>query len=776
MSCSSELQDPVSESAIAYRKGLRYVKRLVRCDAPDTATGGPVQLVIGSRGSIDTLAWRPVESPLALQPGEVRIRVKAAALNFKDVLNAMGTLAAAIGPLGFECSGIVDAVGAGVRDLAVGDPVLAIASGALSTRVVADERFVVPKPATWTYEDAAAFSIAFVTAAFALEQIGRLTAGDRVLVHSAAGGVGLAAVRVAHDAGAEVYATAGTEEKRHLLRELGVRHVFDSRSTAFVDGISAATEGQGVTVVLNALGGDAIPASLRVLASGGRFLEIGKKDAWSVERMAETRPDVAYSLIDWSETARDQPESIASLLRGVVARFGDAPMPLPVAIYGPSQAVEALRALGSGRTVGKVAIRVPGEAHPSAPIIREQATYLVTGGLSGLGFATARWLVDRGARHLVLIGRSAPSEEVAAELDSMRTAGADIEVASCDVADEERLRRVLERALERRPPLKGVVHAAGVLADAGLLQQDWQKFQQVFAPKVTGAWALDRLTRAAQLDFFTMYSSVASVFGTSGQANHSSANAFLDALAYQRQRDGLPALSVNWGVWSRIGAGERHGVADRAAKQGMGLIEPGSGLEALRIALGRPEPQLVIAPVGWARFAAQANGNVPRLFSELTGVAPRATVKPQTAVATNGLRTQVADAPITRRKRIVHDHVARAAGQVLGIAADRQLDEHRPFHELGLDSLMAVELRDVLAREIGESLPATLLFDYPTLSTLVGFLLNRLSSGEAAQPMAPQPAADTDGSGAGGDVVTEIEDMSDEDVDRLLAERVGRNV
>jgi acyl transferase domain-containing protein/NADPH:quinone reductase-like Zn-dependent oxidoreductase/acyl carrier protein len=771
-----ELGDITSEPVVAYRRGVRYAKRLVR--RPLTTKPGssrPMQLRIGSRGALDTLTWQEADA-LVPGPGQVRIRVKASGLNFKDVLNAMGTLSAAVGPLGFECAGQIDAVGPGVQGFEIGDAVLAIASGALATVVVADAQFVVKKPATWTFEDAATFPIAFVTAAFALEHIGKLHKGDRVLIHSAAGGVGSAAVRIARDAGAEVFATAGTDEKRSTLRELGVTHVFDSRSTAFADGVYAATEGQGVTVVLNALGGEAIRASLRVLARAGRFLEIGKKDAWPAVRMAGTRPDVAYSLVDWSETAVEKPGAIGALLRQVVTRYADGPMPLSVTIYPSSQAAEAVRALGAGRTTGKIAVLAPSEPDAAlAPLIHDEATYLVTGGLSGLGFATAQWLVDQGARHVVLIGRRAPGAEVTTALAGMRGTGADVASFCCDVSDESQLSGVLSEALKARPPLKGVVHSAGVLADAGLVQQDWDQFEQVLAPKVKGAWALHRMTRDAQLDFFLLYSSIASVLGSAGQVNHASANAFLDALAHLRKREGLSALSVNWGVWSGIGAAERHGVTERAAKQGVGLISPQAGLEAVHLALSAGAAQLVITPVNWSRFAAAQNGNVSRLLSELVSDNPRPAAPEPAPVKAGKLQALLLDAPATRRRRIVQDHVAQASRQVLGVAADRQLDEHRPFHELGLDSLMAVELRNILAREVGEALPATLLFDYPTLATLVDFLFKQICPGDTSPQPVIEAKAGSEERSNDGDVLELIEELSDEDVEKLLAARSGVN-
>jgi acyl transferase domain-containing protein/NADPH:quinone reductase-like Zn-dependent oxidoreductase/acyl carrier protein len=765
----AELMGSSVESAVAFRAGVRYVRRLAR---PRPLATSPTRLVVGTPGTLDTLRWCETRPP---EPGagEIRIRVQAAGLNFRDVLNALGTLAAAVGPLGIECSGIVEAIGPGVDTFSIGDDVIAIVPGALATTVVADARLVVRRPTTWTATDGAAFPVAFVTASYALEHIGHLRHGDRVLIHSAAGGVGLAAVRIAQGAGAEVFATAGTEDKRRRLRGLGIEHVFDSRSTSFAERIIAATKGRGVTVVLNALGGEAIPASLSVLAKGGRFLEIGKKDAWSVDRVYEARPDVQYSLVDWSDLTVNDPEAVGNLLRGAITRYGDGPMPLPVTPYEAEHVEDALRFLGSGRLAGKIAVTFDAVTKPESFRIRSAASYLITGGLSGLGLETARWFVRRGAEHLLLVGRREPLPAVAEEISAWRALGLDIEVLHCDVSDEPALVATLRTALATRPPLRGIVHSAGLLDDAALLQQDWARFEYVLAPKVKGAWALHQYTRNSDLDFFVLFSSLASVLGSPGQTNHASASAFLDGLAHYRRQEGHSATSLDWGVWNRTGAGVRYGVVDRAAKHGVGLIEPDDGLRALEATLDTGRPQMAIAPIQWGRFVASAGASLGALVSELVD-SPAPVADGRTDARARSVLVELNDAPVGRRTRILAEFVHREAATVLGLADRSELSGDRPIRELGLDSLMAVELRNLLGRELDQKLPATLLFDYPTVAGLSQFLLKRLFPTVEERPAAPRtPALAVTVTLQTEETLARIESLSDAEIEALLGNGPG---
>jgi NADPH:quinone reductase-like Zn-dependent oxidoreductase/acyl carrier protein len=740
-----ELLAADAEDQVALRRSGRLAARLVRLRLPAPPAAGPTyRLDTPSRGSLDGLTVLPAGRS-APGPGQVEIEVHATGLNFRDVLNAMGLYPGAPPAFGSECAGRVTAVGEGVRHLRVGDEVCAVAPGAFGSHVVADARMVAPRPAGIPTEQAAGLLVAFVTAVFALRDVGRLAAGERVLIHAAAGGVGLAAVQIAQAVGAEVFATAGSPAKRAYLAARGVRRVMDSRSLSFTDEVLAATGGAGVHVVLNSLSGEAIGRSLEALGRGGRFLEIGKRDIWTAERVTRVRPDVRYEILDWGQTAGEDPERIGRLLDQVAAELADGRLrALPCRVFDLAQVGDAFRLMAQGRHLGKVVVRHPAGA-TADPMVRVDGTYLITGGMGGIGLRAATWLVERGARHVVLTGRRAPGPEAAEAIAGMERVGARVMAAAADAADGERMTALLEDVRRQFPPLRGVIHSAGVLDDGILTQQDWGRFRRVLAPKLDGGILLHRLTLADPLDFFVLYSSAAAVLGSPGQANHAAANAFLDALAAHRRAAGLPGLSVNWGPWADVGAAVRHDVGGRAGQEGLGRIAPERGLAVLD------------------RFA---RGGRARLASLVTVARPR----PAKTSAQQGLLERLEATPAAGRLHLLREHIQTLAARVLGLDGMQVMDGRRPLQEVGLDSLMAVELRNALSGAVGRPLPATLLFDYPTVDALVAHLGDAvLGLGAAAE----EPVAEGGGVAAGG-VLGRIEDLSDEEVERVLADKMRR--
>ena len=530
-----ELDVGGDEEHVVHRAGRRYGGRLT----PGQGSGGaPWELQIAQPGTLDGLRLSTASRPVA-GPGEVEIRVNAAALNFKDVLNVLGMYPGDPGPLGGECAGVVVSAGPGVTELSVGQPVVALAPGAFRSNVVCDARFVRPLPPSLGYAAGAGVLIPAVTASFSLSHAGRMTAGDRVLIHAAAGGVGLAAVHLARHVGAIVHATAGSEEKREVLRNLGVEHVYDSRSTAFADHVMADTAGHGVDLVLNSLSGDLATASLDVLRPGGRFLELGKSDILAADD--PRRSGIEYHVIDWTDELRDEPELIETHVGLAVDRVADGVLPPPAIEPFPfPAAVDAFRHMANARHVGKVVL-VDDEAEvPGAPI-RADGTYLITGGLRGLGFLTAASLVEHGARSLALIGRRQPDADTTAVIDGWQADGVSVLVAQGDVSERAVVADLLERITAEAAPVAGVFHAAGVLDAATLTQADWDQYERVLAPKVLGARHLDELLADRAIDHFVLYSSIASVLGAAGQANHAAANAYLDAMAHRRRAEARPA-------------------------------------------------------------------------------------------------------------------------------------------------------------------------------------------------------------------------------------------
>ncbi|MGQ3195996.1 MAG: SDR family NAD(P)-dependent oxidoreductase [Hydrogenophaga sp.] len=765
---------PSASRQIAWRAGERRAAQLahLRRSPVTGSTGRPAayRLAPAVRGALDELGLQPLERR-APGAGEVEIAVEATGLNFKDVLNVLGMYPGDPGPLGGECAGRVSAVGPGVAHLRVGDAVLAVAGGSFASHVIARAAFVQPRPAGLSAEEGASFPIPFVTAEFCLGHLAGMKAGDRVLIHAAAGGVGMAAVRLAQRAGAEVFATAGSEAKRELLRAMGVPHVMDSRSADFADEVLALTQGRGVDTVLNALSGELIDAGFRALADGGCFVEIGKRGIKTPEWVQALNRGLRYHIVDWGETGERDPALIGGMLARLVAELGEGRLaPLPRHVFALDEAERAFRFMAQAKHTGKVVVR-HGAAAPAS--VRRDGTYLITGGLAGLGPVVARRLAEQGAGRVVLISRRGVTPEVAPVLDQMRALGTTVVAEAVDVSDGEAMTALLARMRADGPPLRGVVHSAGVLDDAGLLQQDAARFEHVFAPKVRGGWLLDQLTRSDALDFFVLFSSVAAVLGSRGQANHSAANAFLDLLAHERQGRGLPGLSINWGAWTEVGAAADRQLAQRLAAQGIGALTPPQGLLAFERLLAQGEAQAAVLPIEWPRYLQAMGLSTPPAF--LAGVAGQGAVAVAAAKAgasapAAGLRQQLQDAPPGRRRPLVAAFVRERALKALGVDPARAVDPRTPLGELGLDSLLAVELRNTLGSALGQTLSATLLFDYPTIDTLTDYLLNDVIQPPA--PAAPEAVAVTVEEPAS--MVDAIEDLSDEEVDRLLAQRAQR--
>jgi acyl transferase domain-containing protein len=695
---------------------------------PRTEAGAgerPVRLEISRPGVLENLALVPA-TRRAPGAGEVEIRVRATGLNLRDVLHALDLLpdTAAAMPFGFECGGTVAAVGSGVTGLAVGDPVLVGPTvGGMSSYLTVDASLAVPMPPGMSFQAAATIPLVFLTAYYGLHELAALRPGDRVLVHAAAGGVGQAAVQLAQRAGAEVFATA-SPGKWDALRAMGVSHVMSSRTLDFADQVLELTGGQGVDVVLNSLNGDFIPASLRALRQGGRFVEIGKLGVWEAERVAALGRDIVYLPFDLGDV---RPELVRSMLEEIARMLHAGEIhPLPFRTFPLHDAASAFRFMAQARHVGKVVLTPPEDpaADGRAEVrLRDDAAYLVTGGLGALGLHVARWMVERGVRDLALVGRGAPGDGALDALAELERAGARVRVLRADVSDPEQAARVIDAVRAGPVPLRGIVHAAGVLDDGVLLQQSWERFERVLAPKVAGAWNLHRLTTDLPLDFFVLFSSAAALLGSPGQGSYAAANAYLDALAHGRRGAGLPALSVDWGLWAGDGMAARASgrTGARRAAQGMGSIDPATGVEVLERLLGETEAQVGVIPVDWARFLPSL-GSVPPF---LAAFRPESRPAPAPAEAVD-LVAELRAAPAPERRARLLAHLRTQMAQVLGLGGAEQVDPGVQLATLGVDSLMGVELSHRLTATLRHPVRATVVFDYPTLAQMADYLYGRV--------------------------------------------------
>lgn len=773
------------EDEVAYRLGARWVHRLRRPSLGSlTETGGAQEglayrVTVPRPGVLGSLSFG-VSERVAPGPGEVEVRVQAAALNFKDVMIALGMLPDEALEGGFtgrsygmEAAGEVTRVGPDVTAFEVGDRVVLCGPDALSTHRTVPTGFVVPCPAGLSPEAAATVPIAFLTAYYALHTLGGLHARDRVLIHAAAGGVGLAAIALCQRAGATIYATAGTPEKRALLRALGVQHVFDSRSLAFAEQVRDATGGQGVTMVLNSLSGEAIGRSLATLSPYGKFIEIGKRDIYqnSPLDLAPFRNNLSYLAVDLDRMWVDRPELMGELLRTVMELFGRGELaPVTYRAFPFLEAETAFRFMAQAKHTGKVVLSLDARTAPpagqvvrpaAAPALDQQGTYLITGGLGGFGLALAGWLIEQGARRLVLVGRSRGSAHAQQVVQGWRDAGVQVLTPPADITDETQLARVLDAA-RALGPLRGVFHAAMVIDDALIEVLTPERYARVSAPKVLGGWNLHRLTLGDDLQAFVNFSSVSAQIGNLGQANYAAANAFLDALAEHRRALGRPGFSVNWGAVADVGyLTGAQAVAERLEGVGVTPVPVGQLLAALgrlwpavtATSAGVPGPVLGIAALHWPMIARSRGVSLPPRLAHLVG----AEGDGPAGLDGGGFLAQLIAAEAPEREALLSTRLAEQLARILGTSPVK-LDHDQAIMKMGVDSLMAVELGSQIQAETGVKVSPMKFVGGITLRGLTEFVLAGLNPPEMAEPAPGAP---------------QVDDLPDEQVDALLAQLLG---
>ncbi|WP_369211090.1 SDR family NAD(P)-dependent oxidoreductase [Streptomyces flavofungini] len=737
----------------------------------DAARDGNHHLLAARPGSLTSLrpTWWHRTAPA---PGQVEVEVTAAGLNFSDVLKALDSYPGAEGtvPLGAECAGRIVAVGDGVTELRVGDRVIAAAPGSMAAFITLDARLVAAAPAGLDDEQAAALPIAFLTAVHGLERLARLGEGESVLIHSATGGVGLAALQVARRRGARVFATAGTAPKRELLRGLGVEHVMDSRTLDFADEIRALTDGRGIDVVLNSASGETLVRSLELVAPGGRFVEIGKRDIYDnspigLEFFKDNR---AFLAVDLEQTIREDPTRVADLFADVLEGFGRGEFTaLPVTTHTFGDAPAAFTAMAKARHTGKLVL-VPAAREPvttavGAAPVRPSGTYLITGGLGALGLETARYLVERGARHLVLAGRSAPGPRAEQALAALR-GRAEVVVVAADLSVRGAVDDVLDRLDRSLPPLAGVVHAAGVLDDGLLTGLDQERFRSVSGPKSAAAWHLHQATLGRDLDFFVLYSSAAAVLGSASQGNYAAASAFVDTLAHHRRSLGLPALSIDWGPWAEIGLAARPERGGALAARGIESISPEKGIAALDRVLSSSAAQVCVLPLDRAKVRDHHGGGLLRTLVEDHAEQAESAADPRDEIR----RSMLAVEPGRRRRAVLTEHCRTVAAHVLG-ADPARIDTSAPLTGMGFDSLLSLELRKSLEASLRVKLPSTVTWRFPTLDALVPYLADRM---EIALEADRHPDEGRPGTGSAGgsapDTSVDLDALSAAQLEALL--------
>ncbi len=732
------------ETQVAFRGDKRYVARLARYQ--NLVQKQPLQLTISERGTLENLEFQPLVRKKPAD-NEVEIHVKATGVNFRDILNTLGLYPGDAGALGCECVGEIVALGNQVENLKVGDTVIAIASGSFSEYVTVNAAMVVVKPEKLTIEETATIGVTFLTAHYGLHHLAKISPGDKVLIHSGAGGVGQAAIQIAQQAGAEVFTTA-SPGKWEVLKSMGIerKNIFNSRTLDFAEEIIKLTQGEGVDIVLNSLSGDFITQSFSLLKDNGRFIELGKTQDWNFTK-SQLKPNAAYFPVDLVDLCRQQPDLIQTMLRDLISQFAANKLkPLPYTVFPFEQTVDAFRYMQQSKHIGKVVVSQTSALQTSpptpllikergdeaqlyrgevatAPSIKKDGTYLITGGLGGLGLLIAEWLVKEGARNLVLVSRRDVDAEAKQRIQALENSSARVMVAQVDVTDKSQLAELISTikystpstpstpSPPSPPPIRGIIHAAGVLDDGVLQNMSWEQFTNVVHPKVLGAWNLHDLTQDCPLDFFVLFSSATALLGSPGQSNHVAANVFLDSLAHYRQNIGKPGLSINWGIWSDVGSAAKRNADKEMQLKGINAIAPQDGIDLFAKILWSDAPQIGVLPINWSQFLQQINSS---FFADFIS----------SNVETQYI-TSLQNAKPSERRHLLETHLRTQISQILGFQAD-EIDAEAGFFDLGMDSLTSVELKNRLQKSLGISLSSTIIFDRPNLNTLVDYLLEEM--------------------------------------------------
>ena len=746
----------LDEFEVALRGSDRFVRKLHSIDR-DTAEQAVVSEESGQGGdyradlrriqAFDDTPFRRIPSA-QLGEHDLEIAVSAAGLNYKDIQTVSELLPAhavagglSSDRLGLEVAGQVIRKGTLVQEFQIGDEVIARVTEGLGGRVIACEDLAAMKPKHLTSIEAASIPVNFVTAWYALTYLGRIAKGETVLIQSAAGGVGTAAIQIAKRVGATIIATAGTKEKREYLQSLGIEHVFDSRSLDFYNQVMKVTKGRGVDIVLNSLSGRLSTQGIKCLAPFGRFLELGKTDLYrggkvSAERLGE---GISYIVVDEDRLAAQKPELYRTALKEVVAMFDRGELQAPVITKFPiSKVSEAIKCMTRAAYRGKIVLTMENDRVRSLPerfaTFRSDRSYLISGGASGFGLQIAKWMVEHGARHLALLSRSGcKSESDRALVDEIKGKGATILMVSADIADMGAVEKAIGHIKQDLPPLAGVIHGAAVMDDASIPSMNMERFSKVFQPKAQGAWNLSEATQKADcnLDFFLMLSSLASVFGFYGQINYAAANYFQDSLADYRRQRGLPGTVINLGVLGDYAGlskrtGEANDLITLVETQGMSPMPLADILEKLEAVLIQKPVARMTVRFDWGRFskAYPHLARDSRFVDLLNQSGPNQGGKQKGA----GLRTQLAELDLEKRNVRLQQELAGALAKALDVNPEK-LDLNASISDLNLDSLLLTQVRSWILRSLDINLPIIKLLKGPSLVTLASDLIAQLDSG-----------------------------------------------
>lgn len=743
-----ELEDLVAEISlsgreheIAFRGNGRYVRRVHRVKSEElpprkrnavqpNGEVTPYRLQIDKPGILTNLSLNETvrRDP---EPDEIEVLVKAGGINFRDVMKALGIYPGQPVDLkwfGDDFSGVVIRVGSAVKDLQPGDAVVGMAPYCFRSHVTVHRDMVFRKPDSMSFADAATLPTVFLTSHYAINELARMEKGESILIHAGTGGVGQAAIQIAKHLGLTIFATAGSPEKRELLRQMGVHHVLDSRTLKFADDIMEITGGEGVDAVLNSLAGDFIPKNFSVLKTFGRYMEIGKVDVYGNTKIGlePLRNNISFFVIDLAQHLQSKPAYIARMFSELEQKFYDGSyVPLTSHVFPVTEVVEAFRFMAAGKHVGKNVLDFDlpeieiGQPTEAGHRFRGDGTYLITGGAGGFGLELAGWMSKNGARHFALMSRSGPSAESLEKIEALRANGIEVIDARGDVTCRADIDRIVAEIQKSGAPLIGVIHGAMVLDDEFLVELDEARFDKVLLPKMLGAWNLHEATLDIPLEHFICFSSFSAVIGAVKQSNYNAGNVFLDQLAHHRRSLGLPALTFNWGALEGAGFVARNEKTQQYLEMvGLGATDMEETLHLFSVGLPTDAVQLGTARCDWAALA--------RFSPSVAGSNMFLPVVPRTSSGGGeSMASRILEAPAEKRLAMVEDLIAAQVAAVLGTEASR-LDKDTPLTNLGLDSLMAIELVNRIEEKLGMSMPMGSVLNGPNIRDLSIPVLEKL--------------------------------------------------
>jgi len=737
-------------SDLAIRSDKTYIKRIINSALADestvlnranTSTDIPVEIKQINPGNVDSLAYYRTERLVPFED-EVEIRVNYAGINFKDVLKIYNSISEKATDntyfgksTGMEITGTVVQTGSRVKDLQVGDEVIAAAVGGFRSYVIVPAHFVWPKPKNIDAEQSL-FHIAFATAYHALVDTARLQQNDSILIHSATGALGLYAVQIAQSIGAEIYATAGSEEKRNYLKSLGIKYVMDSRSLSFADEIQAINSGSGIDVVLSALSGEMSRQSFNLLAPYGRYLEVGKTDIVNNISLPlrAFNQNLSFSSIDFDRMHLERPQEVDRLVKIAIKGFESGQYkPLPVTEFRASEIANAFRFMAQSKHIGKVVVKFDNQVVEAIinedynPVYKPDGTYLIIGGTSGFGLEVAKWVGSKNIGRVVIISRRGQaSPECQQVIKFLHERGVTASAFAVDVTDNSSVTSLISQIRKDGPALRGIFNSAMVLDDAFIKDMNFERFNKVLAPKVTGTMNLYSCTKDLDLDFFVSFSSISSLIGNSGQANYVAANSFLDEFSHAARMKGFPAISINWGVLAEAGVVSRNKDLNKILLQeGIRGLTNLEALMALDSIIAEGKPQTGVFKTDWSQWGrmnpqAAKSSRFSLLIHTNTGIE-------EINIAAKALETldKIQDKPAADQIESINGYLRQGMSKILKITPEK-IKPDQNLNKLGIDSLMLVELSLAIREEFGVDISAMELFKYTTLRQLTEEIIRRL--------------------------------------------------